>query len=161
MTLVRWGLCPMFDGDGQCCILAAGHKGSHQTSGLRAWLEQTTDDSVMRTYTNPGANDMFQMEAGLLAKFGFYPVSQSGASMTAGPGVGAILALGILAFGRRTSSSSISVMFQRREHDSTPIALPSAPAIPEQIRELGGLRDAGLLTDEEFERKKAELLERM
>lgn len=33
--------------------------------------------------------------------------------------------------------------------------------IPDQIRELGELRDAGLLTEEEFAAKKAELLERM
>jgi hypothetical protein len=33
--------------------------------------------------------------------------------------------------------------------------------IPDQIRKLGELRDTGLLTDEEFERKKAELVERL
>ncbi|MBI2684392.1 MAG: SHOCT domain-containing protein [Actinobacteria bacterium] len=37
-----------------------------------------------------------------------------------------------------------------------------APADPiEAIRSLGGLRDAGLLTDEEFQAKKRELLERI
>jgi hypothetical protein len=34
------------------------------------------------------------------------------------------------------------------------------PDIPHQIRKLAELRDAGALTTEEFERKKAELLER-
>jgi hypothetical protein len=33
--------------------------------------------------------------------------------------------------------------------------------IPDQIKKLAELRDAGAITDEEFERKKAELLERM
>jgi hypothetical protein len=33
--------------------------------------------------------------------------------------------------------------------------------IPEQIRELGKLRDSGLITAEEFEKKKKELLDRM
>jgi hypothetical protein len=35
------------------------------------------------------------------------------------------------------------------------------PDIPEQIKQLGELRDSGLLTDAEFEAKKAELLDRM
>jgi len=33
--------------------------------------------------------------------------------------------------------------------------------VPEQIRKLAELRDAGAITDEEFEEKKKELLERM
>jgi hypothetical protein len=37
----------------------------------------------------------------------------------------------------------------------------SAPDIPDQIRKLGELRDSGVLTVEEFESKKAELLSRM
>jgi hypothetical protein len=36
-----------------------------------------------------------------------------------------------------------------------------APDIPDQIRKLGELRDAGVLTEEEFEAKKNELLSRM
>ncbi len=35
------------------------------------------------------------------------------------------------------------------------------PEIPDQIRKLGELRDSGLLTAEEFETKKAELLKRV
>jgi hypothetical protein len=37
----------------------------------------------------------------------------------------------------------------------------SDPTVPGQIRELGGLRDAGLITEQEFETKKAELLNRL
>ncbi len=47
---------------------------------------------------------------------------------------------------------------------SEPPETPSptvAPDIPEQIRRLAELRDAGLITQEEFETKKAELLRRM
>jgi hypothetical protein len=45
-------------------------------------------------------------------------------------------------------------------------ATPAPPAplptsIPDQIRELGELRDSGLLTEEEFATKKAELLARL
>jgi hypothetical protein len=38
---------------------------------------------------------------------------------------------------------------------------PASPDIPEQIKKLAELRDAGAITEEEFERKKAELLDRM
>ena len=161
MTLSRWGLCSMADSDGQFCSLKAGHKGPHAESGLRAWLETTTDDSIIRTYAGASANESFQMEARLLARFGFNPVSQSGTSMTTGPGMGSILALGILAFGRRTSSSTISVMFRRSAPVQSADVEVSASSIPDQIRAIGELRDAGYLTLEEFEAKKAELLSRL
>jgi hypothetical protein len=38
---------------------------------------------------------------------------------------------------------------------------PASTDIPDQIRKLGELRDAGILTPDEFEAKKAELLSRM
>jgi hypothetical protein len=38
---------------------------------------------------------------------------------------------------------------------------PAAVDIPDQIRKLGELREAGLLTDDEFTAKKTELLERL
>ncbi len=38
---------------------------------------------------------------------------------------------------------------------------PALPDIPDQLRKLAELRDAGILTNEEFEAKKAELLARM
>ena len=40
-------------------------------------------------------------------------------------------------------------------------AAPSGDALIEQIRKLGELRDAGILTPEEFESKKADLLGRL
>ena len=40
-------------------------------------------------------------------------------------------------------------------------AQPAGPGIPEQIKQLAGLRDAGILTDQEFAAKKIELLSRM
>ena len=43
----------------------------------------------------------------------------------------------------------------------TPAAGGDAAAIMEQIKQLGSLRDAGVLTPEEFEAKKAELLKRI
>jgi hypothetical protein len=41
------------------------------------------------------------------------------------------------------------------------LSFPSSSPIPEQIKQLASLRDAGILTNEEFEKKKAELLARM
>jgi hypothetical protein len=38
---------------------------------------------------------------------------------------------------------------------------PAPPNIPEQIKQLAGLRDTGILSEEEFSNKKAELLSRL
>lgn len=48
---------------------------------------------------------------------------------------------------------------QRRPQDHG--AAPVAVDIPDQLRKLGELRDAGILTEEEFGAKKAELLSRL
>ena len=56
---------------------------------------------------------------------------------------------------------------RRRASWSNPAAAPVAPAapppagIPEQLTQLAELRDRGVITPEEFEAKKAQLLERM
>lgn len=47
------------------------------------------------------------------------------------------------------------------EKPATPVAAPPADDIPSQIQKLAGLRDAGILTEEEFTTKKAELLAKM
>jgi Domain of unknown function (DUF4429)/Short C-terminal domain len=44
---------------------------------------------------------------------------------------------------------------------TTPAQAPAQPDIADQIRKLAELRDAGILTSEEFEAKKAELLGRL
>ena len=50
----------------------------------------------------------------------------------------------------------------QREAATSPSVEVSAAADPlEQLHKLGELRDAGLVTDEEFEAKKAELLRRV
>lgn len=48
-----------------------------------------------------------------------------------------------------------------READERERLRLATPASPVQIRELAELRDSGLLTDEEFEQKRADLLARM
>jgi len=42
-----------------------------------------------------------------------------------------------------------------------PAEAPAGPSPIEQLKQLGELRDAGVLTDGEFEAKKAELLKRV
>ncbi len=51
----------------------------------------------------------------------------------------------------------------RAEHatPSAPAASSDTPHIADQIRKLGELRDQGLLTAEEFDTKKTELLARL
>jgi hypothetical protein len=56
----------------------------------------------------------------------------------------------------------VDVINQRRALVQSPrFSIPSLSTIPEQIKQLASLRDAGILTNEEFEKKKAELLLRM
>lgn len=56
-----------------------------------------------------------------------------------------------------TRSSSITVTFSKAQ--AIPVA--SGPDPMEQLRKLGELRDAGVVSDAEFEAKKAELLARL
>ena len=49
----------------------------------------------------------------------------------------------------------------RRHKQQQQQAGSGADSVPDQLRKLGELRDAGILTDEEFETKKAQLLARM
>jgi len=51
---------------------------------------------------------------------------------------------------------------KRRAATEVPEVAPTTSGdIPDQIKRLAELRDSGAITDEEFERKKAELLDRM
>ena len=47
------------------------------------------------------------------------------------------------------------------EKAAAPVAAPAADDIPTQIQKLASLKDAGILTEEEFATKKAELLAKM
>jgi hypothetical protein len=57
---------------------------------------------------------------------------------------------------RRAAASSAS-----EESASSEPGAQASTDVPEQIRKLGRLRDEGLLTEDEFDAKKAELLRRM
>ncbi|MGI5139187.1 MULTISPECIES: SHOCT domain-containing protein [unclassified Streptomyces] len=53
-----------------------------------------------------------------------------------------------------------SSVIQRGKHGA-PAEAAAQPDVVEQIAKLASLHDAGILTDEEFAEKKAELLERL
>lgn len=56
--------------------------------------------------------------------------------------------------GRAAQATAVAAMADRKEADA-------APSIPQQIQQLAELRDSGVLSDEEFEVKKQDLLDRM
>lgn len=112
--------CDKTTEDGWCPKCGLSSLGATADRDLRAWLAATADDVVIRTYRGARADDGFRREAATTAEFGFYPVAQSGTSTQRGPGVGSLFAFGILAFGRRTDSSSLTVTFRRER--------PTAPA---------------------------------
>jgi uncharacterized membrane protein YdbT with pleckstrin-like domain len=65
---------------------------------------------------------------------------------------------------RQMEANAMRQASWHREVPSSAAAAPAAPASPdiaEQIAKLAGLRDQGHITPEEFEAKKAELLDRM
>jgi cytochrome c-type biogenesis protein CcmH/NrfG len=64
-----------------------------------------------------------------------------------------------------TFQHAASIIRERSRVATTPQPV-SAPAtqvasVPERLKELASLRDAGIVTEEEFSKKKAELLERL
>ena len=69
--------------------------------------------------------------------------------------------------GRRSAKASQTAMSlheaaDRKRQSQAPSAAVSAPDNPiEQLKKLGELRDAGVLSHQEFEGKKAELLDRL
>jgi Short C-terminal domain len=89
-----------------------------------------------------------QVQSGLTA----VEIEGSGVSMTA------------KAVGRR--DALLAAIQERRQRPSGPV-VPAAPPTPatqdpaDLLKRLGELHDAGVLTDEEFQSKKAELLDRM
>jgi hypothetical protein len=64
-----------------------------------------------------------------------------------------------------TRARALAMEVNRRSSAMAPTdtadSQPSNPDIPDQIRKLAELRDSGILSSEEFEAKKAELLSKM
>jgi Short C-terminal domain len=116
---------------------------------------------VTRTYEgSDSGRRSLETETQVLGLHGYTPASQSedGGHIHAGR----LLMTGglsVLAGGRGTrAKGSITVTFHK-EQAAPPAAAAADPM--EQLRKLGELRDAGVLTDSEFTTKKAELLARL
>ncbi|MHB8398669.1 MAG: SHOCT domain-containing protein [Candidatus Limnocylindrales bacterium] len=132
---------------------------------LRGLTSDWTADSVVRTFARDDAGvDDYEDEATVLGAHAYRPSTQS-----EDPGhihIGRLLltsGLSVLA-GRRgiRSDGSLTVVFSKTTDGLA--SQPGAPSVSDDlatIERLGRLRDAGLLTTEEFERKKAELLDRL
>ena len=109
--------------------------------------------------TQADAAKLFASHAQEMADKGYRPISQSWGEGR--PGAGRIWALGELSTAIRPNGF-LTVTYEKRESmqvESSPA--PPAPDPIDQIRRLGELRDAGFITHDEFETKKAELLARM
>ncbi len=61
----------------------------------------------------------------------------------------------------RAIKEEIDRRIRARYQPTAVVAAEAAPSIPQQIKQLAELRDAGILTESEFEAKKGELLARM
>jgi hypothetical protein len=104
--------------------------------------------------TQADAAALFATHAVEMAQRGYRPVAQSWADGR--PGAARVLAIGLVA-GSLRPNGYLTVTYSLDQPGSDtqredPIEL---------IRRLGGLRDGGHLTDQEYAQKKAELLERL
>ena len=107
--------------------------------------------------TQADASQVFLTHARELAARGYSPVAQSWGEGR--PGAVRYLLLGLDSIAIRPKGF-LTVTYKRAEPAAEP-APATGPNPIEQIRQLGQLRDAGLITPEEFEAKKADLLARM
>jgi len=165
----RWGLCTFTDTEGRFCRLKLGHGGMHEADQGDVSLANGPA-MLIRTYggrSNDEAVRAFQSDAAMLARYGYEPTSQSWAESQRGPSAGSVVLWGAFAASKRRGGGTLTVTY-RRVLPAPPVAVaqvapagPSTVSIPDQIRALGELRDQGLLTSDEFEAKKRELLSRM
>lgn len=107
--------------------------------------------------TQADAAQSFATHAATLAGKGYKPVAQSWAEGR--PGIGRVLMLGEAA-GMLRPKGYLTVTYQRSESLDPP-AQSSQPDVIELLRRLGELRTVGVLTEDEFQAKKAELLTRL
>lgn len=140
------------------------HREEHELqAATRGW----TAPIIVRTYESSSQGEAeFAKDAAILTRHHYQPTMQSaeGSHLHAGR----LLLTGGLSVlaGRRgiRSKGKLTVTYQKVAHPAAasaaaPRAERSDPA--EQIRKLAELRDEGILTPEEFEAKKADLLRRM
>lgn len=148
------------------CVLVGNHRGRHMTQAAFDALEAdrlntASSDVVVFSYpgrTQADAAVTFQSHAATLAKEGYTPISQSWGEGR--PGIGRVLAIGVFSTAMRPKGF-LTVTYKRSSEPEPPLQVaPSSDPI-DQIKRLGELRDAGLITPEEFEAKKADLMSRL
>lgn len=118
--------------------------------------ETPTEPIIVWSYpgrTQADAAEVYGRHATKLAAVGYEPISQSWSEGR--PGAGRILALGLLANSIRPNGY-LTVTYRRNSASERPDGDDL-----DKIRRLGDLRDAGLVTEDEFLAKKAELLARL
>lgn len=70
------GWCRARDDDGQGCTHGPVHLlSAHQSTGLRSWLETSSERGLIRAYEANRADELEAMEAPLFARFGFQPIA--------------------------------------------------------------------------------------
>lgn len=107
--------------------------------------------------TQADAGQVFARHAQELAGHGYIPVAQSWADGR--PGWGRVFMIGVFA-GSIRPKGYLTVTYQLKSPPAEPASGAALDPL-DQIRRLGELRDAGVVTPDEFERKKADLLERL
>jgi hypothetical protein len=105
--------------------------------------------------TQADAASHYAAHASKMAALGYRPVAQSWAEGR--PGVGRVLAIGVFASSIKPNGY-LTVTYHKVESTSGE-TVPQDPFTT--IRQLGMLRSEGLISDEEFEAKKAEILARL
>ncbi len=123
--------------------------------------------AVMRQYeSNPKGEALFAEESAIFADHRYYPAMQSaeGSHLHAGR---LLLTGGLSIFAGRKgirSKGKLTVTFQRAVPTPAPTLEPrpvAEPSVIDKLQTLGELRDAGLIAEDEFSSKKAELLDRL
>ena len=131
-----------------------------QLDDLRAAMNGEQREIIVRSYSGRNAAALFETEAVVFAEFGYFPVTQSGTSSTAGPSTAGILVGGLLAFGGKKSTSTLTVTFRR---ESSPQRPPSSErsSLRDRLAQLEEAKDAGLLSEDEYASRRVRILDEM
>lgn len=90
------GRCDARDADGQGCAGFDHYPKPHQSTGLRAWLEKSEEQAVIRCYDGDRADELEAMEAPLFARLGFTLIARQDVVRAGGLHVGWTLVVGPL-----------------------------------------------------------------
>lgn len=159
--------CPEVDPTGRQCVLSAGHSGSHEVARppRTGFYKGSPQDAAAQ----------FQRDAAAAAADGYYPVSQQytpgswGCAAFLVALLLCIVLIGILIFIYLIivkPAGMLVVVYEYRPPESAPPLPPEAQPRPmpdptAALSSLADMRDKGLITAEEYEAKKKDLLDRM